>query len=629
MSTLVALVVALVVSACGGGEATPAPAPKPQIIKQTVVVEKEVEKIVTKERVVEKQVVATPTAGPTPTPRYVPRVVERTVVVQATATAVPKGGAIAQSFKNFRWVQNGVTPEGFRAPVRKGGTVNIAFTGTIVSRDPTVRRSFTVSMGSMMAHSRLVRGPFADELEVLDTNANVVMPDLAETWSVSDDGKAWTFNLRKGVKWQNLPPVNGREFTAEDAAFTANAQINGTANKAMWGAAESAEAVDKYTLKINMKAPYFSFVSAGPKDHQAWMLSPEVFKQDGGWNDTVIGTGAFIQTEFDPKGEIKFKRNPDFWRAGKPYVDAVNVFIVKDAALRESGLFTGKFDKIHSGPGTPQQFRLYQRRGPQLNMLELNPLWAVFSYAFRLDLEPYSDVRFRRALALGVNWQELIDTIQAGAAWMGPMVPWHRALKDGSPPSTPADASPWFRYDKDASIALLAELGFGPDNPVTVPFVTAGYGGGTHTNRILAIKDQLKHVGIILDVDIKPDFGAYYAVALSGKYPGMSLMFQTVGDEDDIWWNGQLKPGNKFKITDPEIMDMGVKQRGMKDNAARKVFAERLWEIERSQIYRIPAWEAIGWRVSSPRLRNYAPLRVNGEWPHQGGQMSEIIWLTE
>lgn len=594
---LLGLAVVLVVAACGGGGATPTP----------------------------RVVVATPTTGPTPTAR----VVERTVVVQPTATPVPKGAAIVREFKNFSWVQNGVSPEEWRAKPQSGGTINVAFTGTIVSRDPVARRSFTVTMGSMMAYSRLVRGPFADELEVLDTNANVVMPDLAESWSVSEDGKAWTFNLRKGVKWQNVPPVNGREFTAEDAAFTINAQIAGTANKAQWGVAESAEAVDMYTLRINLKEPYFQFVASGPKDHQAWMLSPEVFEQDDGWNDTVVGTGAFIQTEFNATGEIVFERNPDFWRDGLPYMDKVVVVIVKDAALRESGLFTGQFDKIHSGPQTPQQFRLYQRRGPQLNILELNPLWSVFSYSFRLDLEPYSDVRFRRAFALAIDWQELIDTIQAGGAFMGPMVPWGRVLPGGIPAATPADASPWFRFDPEEAIRLLEEMGMGPDNPIDVPFLSAPYGGGAHTDRILAIADMVKEVGINIVPQIKGDFGAYYALALTGKYEGMSLQFQTVGDEDDIWWTSQFAPGNKFFIDDPEILDMAQRQRGIRDDDERRALAVRLWEIERDQLYRIPTWEGIGWRVTSPRVRNFAPMRVNGEWPHQGGQMSEIIWLTE
>ena len=603
----------MIVAACGGADPTAAP------------------------RVVERTVVATPTPGNTPTPQVIERTVVTTRVVvatptpQPTPTSGPKGASIVQSFKNFKYAQNPLSAADWRAPARTGGVVNIAFSGTILSRDTTARRSFTVPMGSAMAYSRLVRGAFSDEVEVLDTNGNELKPDLAESWKVNATGDAWTFKIRKGVKWQNLPPLNGREFTPEDAAFSVNALINGKGGGAFWAGAVDAEVVGDDSIQINLKDPYFSWVGAGPKDYQSWMLSPEVFEQDGGWNDTVVGTGAFIQTEFDPSGRIKFERNPDFWREGKPYVDEINVFIVKDAELRASGMFTGQFDEIHSDPQTPVQVRRFQNRGPDLRILEIQPYWGIFSYSFRLDKEPYSDVRFRRAFALAVDWQLLIDTLYGGAAYMGPPVPWNRVFGDDPVPTTPEAASPWFRFDIEESKRLLAELGIGPDNPMTVPFLSAPYGGGNHTTTILAIKDMVKDVGLDLEVDAKTDFGAFYAIAgVAGPptYGGMSLQFQSAGPVDDIWWGGYKVP-NKFFIDNPEINLMRDRNRSIQDDAELQRMAARLWEIERDQLYRIPAPESLGFRVSSSRLRGFVPFRVDGEWPHQGAQLSEVIWLAE
>ncbi len=202
-------IVSLVVAACGGAAdptATPAPlAPTatPRIIIQT------------------------PTPAPTPTAR----VVVVTPTPQPTATAGPRLGAIVKAYNGFRFIFNGLSPEDLRVPVRYGGTFRNTTDRPYPGRDPTLRRSYNVVSAMAFSYSRLVRPPLADEVEVIDNYATGLAPDLAESWQVSADGTKFTFKIRQGAKWQNIPesnfaydaalkPLYGRDVDAEDVKLT-------------------------------------------------------------------------------------------------------------------------------------------------------------------------------------------------------------------------------------------------------------------------------------------------------------------------------------------------------------------------------------------------------------------------
>ena len=597
----------LLASACGGGEATKAP----------------------------------------PAPTVAPTIIRPTP--QATVTAVPTaapGAAVVKEFSGLRYTNNPLTPAEWRVPPRRGGTIQVAFGRNFLGRDPTIRWSFVIQAGVSAAYSKLVRPLQADEVDVLDPTLVGFKPDLAESWSVNDNGTAWTFKLRPGVKWHNLPPDNpnyderlkdvfGQDVDAEDVAATVNTTLEkGKGALTQWKAAKGAAAVDRYTVRVDMKEPYFHFIGAGPAEIQAWILPRRVLQVDGDWNKRVVGSGPFVSSSWVINQGVKYTRNPNYYRPGLPYVDGIDVTVVTDPNLERSGLLTGKLDILDTGaPGTLQDARLLAQRGSSIRILEVAPVKTSFSLGFHLDQAPYNDLRFRQALSLSLNFQEINDTIFNGAGWVGPVHPWRQVWGEPSRwPKTAAEAGPHFRYDIRAARALLEQLraeGKISKIPFDLPIVAYPY-STAQGDIFRAFDSQLRAGGNFNpQLNLSNDSAFVTKVTVIDRdFSGAAQQFVTIASEDDIWWQETFATGNKWFITDPELTQAASQQRALRDQAARDRLAQRAWEIIKDKLYMIPTPAGLSYDATSARLRNYFALN-GGSLKAQNQSALSIAWLSE
>src|SRR5688572_6831369 len=161
-----------------------------------------------------------------------------------------------------------------------------------------------------------------------------VVPDLAESWEFAPDGLSVTFKLRSGVKWQNLPPVSGRPFDAEDvvANWTRYEAKGGNkaanSNKANPNAPiVSVTATDRSTVVYKLAQPT-SFIL----QRLATMTTGEAGTQmpretDNGFDPRTgqIGTGGFILDTYEPSVRLLYRRNPDYWNTKEPYADTLEM----------------------------------------------------------------------------------------------------------------------------------------------------------------------------------------------------------------------------------------------------------------------------------------------------------------
>ncbi len=187
---------------------------------------------------------------------------------------------------------------------------------------------------------------------------------LAESWENSNF-QTVTFQIRKGIQWQDIPPMNGRELTASDIAyhfhrnlglgsgFTKPSPYVGLSNYAL---IESVTATDKYTLVFKFKEPSFTqFFRLF--DDSFWNFIPprdaiEKWGDVNSWN-RAIGTGPFILEDYISGGSVTFKKNPNYWGYDErrlnnrlSYVDGVKALIIPDMATALAALRTGKIDMI-------------------------------------------------------------------------------------------------------------------------------------------------------------------------------------------------------------------------------------------------------------------------------------------
>src|SRR4051812_31640857 len=161
-----------------------------------------------------------------------------------------------------------------------------------------------------------------------------VLPDLAESWTVSDDGKTYTFKLHTGVKFHD-----GTDFNADDVKFSldrARAENSTNAQKGLFAAIDSVDVVDPATVKVTLKNPQGEFLyNMGWGD--AVIVAPE--SADGN-KEKPIGTGPFKFDHWTKGSEITIVKNPNYW--GEPVaLDKAEFRIVPDAAAAVPAMLAG------------------------------------------------------------------------------------------------------------------------------------------------------------------------------------------------------------------------------------------------------------------------------------------------
>jgi ABC-type transport system substrate-binding protein len=201
----------------------------------------------------------------------------------------------------------------------------------------------------------------------------IVEPDLAERWEALDD-TTYVFHLRKGVRWHNKPPVNGRELVAEDVKFTYDRFLTEKANprRFLLDPVDRVEVVDRYTVKFVLKEPFVWLIDTLASPFAMWIIAPEVVDKFGDLKkpETAIGTGPFLLERYEPNVKTVFTRNPDYFRQGQPYVDGVEWLVLEDPA---TGLAMYRTGQIDCGPAAWWSVRLQDLDSVKKSI----PTWCI------------------------------------------------------------------------------------------------------------------------------------------------------------------------------------------------------------------------------------------------------------
>ena len=168
-------------------------------------------------------------------------------------------------------------------------------------------------------------------------------PVLATSWSISEDGKRYTFKLRPNVKWSD-----GQPFTSVDVAFSVERlKIAHPRGRITFANVEAVETPDPLTAVIVLAkpAPFLISALAGAESPIVPRHVYSTFKPDEQPKlEQMIGTGPFILHEWVPGSHLLFVRNPNYWDAPKPYVDRLVLKVVLDPAARAAALEAGEVD---------------------------------------------------------------------------------------------------------------------------------------------------------------------------------------------------------------------------------------------------------------------------------------------
>ena len=495
---------------------------------------------------------------------------------------------------------------------KKGGTLNLRlWDPPHFDLHAAGGLSYKLHIPMSFTHSRLVRHKTGPSIV---PGTFQFEPDLAESWTQPNE-TTYVFKLRRGVRWHNKPPANGREFTADDVVYTINRfqTTKGHANAHMLKAVDKVEAVDKYTVRFTLKEPSAWFLDTLASPMVVGMVNKETSEKFGDLKkpESFVGTGPWMLDSYRPNQGMTLVRNPNYFIPGLPHIDKIEIFVDEDNASRTASFLAGKYDLGWEFPGQINRTDWVQikdaalKKRPGLKTAEF-PANVMSHISMRTDQKPFSDVRVRQAMSHAIDRQGIIDAVAEGVGVFNAAVP--NALKDWAVPVNQlGEGAKYFKYDPAEAKRLLAAAGYPNGFPGSLCFTT--YGSTVLVDSMQLVLKNLKDVGIDAKLDQK-EYGAYITSCFYGKFDSMTYGPQTPFLEPDSFLYGQYypdEPRNQSHIKDPVLADMLIRQRRTFDLAKRKEQVAEIQKYLAKQQYYITTNSGVYVAVWDGALQNYGP----------------------
>src|SRR5437870_11526634 len=168
---------------------------------------------------------------------------------------------------------------------------------------------------------------------------------------------------------------------------------------------------DQHTLRVHLKTP--NALSPQNVAEPVVVIFPrEVLEEDGDLKKRQIGTGPYILKEHTRKVRVVLQRNPDYFDAGRPYVDEYVILSAPDSATRTAAFRTGQSDFLPLQ--SPSEVETVRKTNPTAVVQTLTPAITPFGLALAQDKSPFNDVRVRRALSMAIDRQQQVETVHEG-----------------------------------------------------------------------------------------------------------------------------------------------------------------------------------------------------------------------
>ncbi len=234
--------------------------------------------------------------------------------------------------------------------------------------------------------------------------------DLAQAMPEQPDQQTYVFKLRPNAKWHNVPPVNGRALTSEDVKKNFEYMVTNQADfvlRPMFTMVDKVDTPDDTTVTVHTSFPYSSFID-NLADCWAKVIPQEQY--EGNLSKTKpVGSGPFIFDSFQTGVQYKLKRNPDYYRQGRPYLDGLTWHVINNSQLAQSSFLSGQVDSY--GSGVAQLSLETIKRKTDANW---SWRWSVLNpLMINNQRKPFDDERVRQAIMYAVD-QDAIRQLQFG-----------------------------------------------------------------------------------------------------------------------------------------------------------------------------------------------------------------------
>lgn len=392
------------------------------------------------------------------------------------------------------WTRLAVAGQAEQAP-RTGGTLTMW-----VAADPP---NFDVHQNSTYVTQHITAPCYNNLVQYDSLDPDRVVPDLAERWEVSPDGKLYTFSLTPTVQFHDGQPCTSADVKVSlDRIRRPPAGVLSIRQEA-FEVIDDILTPDAATVIIALKQRNASLLENLAGGHMA-IYPQHILEQQGDMKKVIVGTGPFKLKRYTRGVSVELERNPDYFMKGRPYLEGITIFIMPDpnsayAAFRTGRLLMLRLLDMSLGK------RVEQELGDKVT------LQRIAGYRFRAfnmntTRPPWDDVRVRQAVSLAIDRQASIQVVSDGEGSVGGCMPptgaWALAAEELA--RIPG-YGPDIEVNRARARQLLAEAGF-PDGLKTTMLVRRV----TPSERLAVfLKDQLSKVGIEATLDVQETASAY------------------------------------------------------------------------------------------------------------------------
>ena len=450
--------------------------------------------------------------------------------------------------------------------------------------------------------------------------------EIAESWEFIEP-TVLEFKLREGVMWHDKPPLNGRELTADDVVYTLNTRYaEGLAGGSYVNQVffSHAEAVDDHTVRVILEKP-FDFIKGFPSgNRQGWIVAEEASPTEESLADPAqswVGTGPFMFVSHETGTKVNFERNPNYFKDGLPYADAIEAHVIPDGATRIAALRGGQIN-IFPAAG-PRVLEEINRTNPDYFTKSCPSLFHL-EIRMRLDKEPWNDVRVRRAMSMALDRDAIVATALRGDG-LPVLEAWPLDAEALTLDEYPEDVQPYLQYNPDMAKQLLAEAGF-PDGFKTTVVWTAQY-GAPWQEVAETMLTMLRAVGIEAEFNMM-EYGPFLGTGSQRAWDDLYFGWTNSFDLDDLsatyFWSEQM-PANTLGLNPDATLDSIVERLWGATGEEREAVGAELQKYVANNAYRItsPVWG--NGIVARPEVKNVG-WRGTNKMYHR---VFENAWLDE
>ncbi len=388
-------------------------------------------------------------------------------------------------------IATGVTSAlAYEDDIKQGGSMIVTYKDDVSTLDPAI--------GYDWQNWSMIKSLF-DGLMDYEPGTTTLKKDLAEDFSISEDGTVYTFKLREGVKFHN-----GRELTAEDVKYSLDRVTNPATQSpgaGFFGSIEGYDAmsdgsatelagvkvVDPYTVEITLSRPDATFLHVMAINFSSIVPKEAVEEWGADFGKHPVGSGAFKLTEWALGQRLVFERFADYWNAGVPKLDQITFEVGQEPVVALLRLQRGETDI--PGDGIPPAKFLEVNDDPAYKDLIIEGGQLHTGYiTMNVNMAPFDNVDVRKAVNMAVNKDRIVRIINGRA------VPANQPL----PPTMPGYAPDYegYPFDPEAAKALLAEAGYA-DGFTTELYV---YNTDPQPRIAQAIQQDLSAIGITAEI---------------------------------------------------------------------------------------------------------------------------------